>query len=98
MPTGREPVLKLKRKRLPASLSPVGHSRKPEPSGNLRTSLQSTQLAPWAAGPSSPQALLTLGVSFLECVAGVHKAGGRVVLALELQVQLGRLAESVSGS
>jgi len=39
-----------------------------------------------------------LGVSFLERVAGVHKAGGRVVFALELQVQLGCLAESVSGS
>lgn len=39
-----------------------------------------------------------LGVSFLECVAGVHKAGGCVVLALELQVQLRSLAERVSSS
>ena len=41
---------------------------------------------------------LTLGVGFLERVAGIHEAGGCVVLALQLQVQLGRLAESASGS
>lgn len=39
-----------------------------------------------------------MGVSLLERVACVHKAGGCVVLALELQVQLGCLAESISGS
>lgn len=50
-----------------------------------------------SAGRRDPRTL-TLGVSFLERVAGVHKAGGRVVFALELQVQLGCLAESVSGS
>lgn len=50
-----------------------------------------------AASPGAARRL-TLGVSLLECVAGVHEAGGRVMFALELQVQLGRLAESVSGS
>lgn len=48
--------------------------------------------------PLRPTEILTLGVSFLECVAGVHKAGGCVVLALELQVQLRSLAERVSSS
>lgn len=51
----------------------------------------------WAASPSGPQAL-TLGVGFLERVAGIHKAGSRIMLVLELQVQLGCLAESVSGT
>lgn len=51
IPAGREPVLKLKRERLPASLSPGGHRRRPEPDGNLRTPLRP---APAAPGPSSP--------------------------------------------
>lgn len=42
--------------------------------------------------------ILTLGVSFLEGIAGVHEAGGCIVLALELQVQLGSLAESAPSS
>ena len=58
---------------------------------NLRPSLEGS------AGARVHQAL-TLGVGFLERVAGVHEAGGCVVLALQLQVQLGRLAESASGS
>lgn len=42
--------------------------------------------------------VLTLGISFLEGITSVHKAGGCVMLALELQVQLGSLAESVPSS
>lgn len=83
MPTGREPIPKLKHD---SPCQPVGPWRKAEPPRKPRASLD-----------SAPQAL-TLGVGFLEGVAGVHKAGGRVVLALELQVQLGCLAEGVSGS
>ena len=101
MPTGREPILRFKPKRLPASLLPAsgvcwplektGASRTPEGFSGERSA------GARAAGPSVAQRL-TLGVSFLERVAGVHEAGGRVVFALELQVQLGGLAESVSGS
>lgn len=60
--------------------------------GHLKTSWERASL-----GPRDPQRL-TLGVGLLECVAGIHKAGGRIVFALELQVQLGCLAESISGS
>lgn len=45
-----------------------------------------------------PTEALTLGVGFLEGVASVHKAGGRVMLALELQVQPGGLAEGAPSS
>lgn len=45
-----------------------------------------------------PEAALTLGVGFLEGVASVHKAGGCVMFALELQMQLGGLAEGAPGS
>lgn len=34
-------------------------------------------------------------ISFLEGVARVHEVGGGVVLALQLQVELGRLAKGV---
>lgn len=94
--TGREPVLKLKREGLPASLSRVGRWRKRSPWKPEDFSTERSAGA-WAASPGGPQAL-TLGVSFLERVAGVHKAGGGVVLVLELQMQLGCLAEGVSGS
>ena len=60
--------------------------------GNLRPSLEGLS---WC--PGSTEAL-TLGVGLLERVAGVHEAGGCVVLALQLQVQLGRLTEGASGS
>lgn len=100
MPTGREPILKLKHDSLPASLSPVGpleKTRAPEETQDCTGQCSVGALGSWPQRPSGPHAL-TLGVGFLEGVAGVHKAGGRVMLALELQVQLGCLAEGVSGS
>lgn len=39
---------------------------------------------------------LTLRIRFFVGIPGIHEAGGGVVLALELHVQLGRLAEGIS--
>ena len=81
-PGGREPILELKCKH-----GLVWRGRKPEAfsGGGLSGCLGFAEA-------------LTLRVGFLERIAGVHEAGGRIVLALQLQVQLGRLAEGTSGS
>jgi len=47
------------------------------------------------AGGEETTGTLTLRIGFLEGVAGVHEVGGRVVLALQLQVEPRRLAEGV---
>lgn len=60
-------------------LSCVSHWKNPDLHRHLRMWGQhSAAFYPWLT-----QAL-TLGVSFLESIASVHKAGGCIVLALEL--------------
>lgn len=94
MPTGREPILKFERQVSPCQ--PVARAAAP---GRNRSLTETGGLLCKSAqtGPGAPPRL-TLGVSFLERIAGIHKAGGRIVFALELQVQLGCLAERASGS
>jgi hypothetical protein len=79
-----------------SSLSHVGHWKNPT-YRHLRSRKEDSVQLLWAAAHRSTEAL-TLRVGFLEGVAGIHKAGGCIVLTLELEVQLGGLAESVPGS
>ena len=45
--------------------------------------------------PGPPPFALTLGVGLLEGIASIHKVGGRVVFALQLQVEPSCLAEGI---
>lgn len=73
-------------------LSCVSHWKNPGQERHRRMWGRAQLCRLWLTG------LLTLGVGFLESVACVHEAGGCVMLALQLQVQLGSLAESIPSS